>query len=194
VSLDAVMHELRAVRRLQEETLTLLRAGAAASGPARRPSPPPEPQITLDPDNEPELERMAAPPATAIRTRRRKTVLLIDDDPATRDAAVAAFEHVEVPVKIALDGNEGLASIAQEKPDVIALELDMQGDMGGKDVINMIKATMDWVDIPIVLYTRAQVESQKEARTVHGADEYVIKGPQGADALVSRVIGIFRRG
>ena len=27
--------------------------------------------------------------------------------------------------------------------------------MAGKDVINMIKATMEWVDIPIVLYTRA---------------------------------------
>ena len=47
---------------------------------------------------------------------------------------------------------------------MIALELDLGGAMAGKDVINMIKATMEWVDIPIILYTRVAVESQKEAR------------------------------
>jgi response regulator RpfG family c-di-GMP phosphodiesterase len=65
--------------------------------------------------------------------------------------------------------------------------------MGGKDVINMIKATMEWVDIPIVLYTRAPVESQREARTVHGADEFVLKSA-GPAALVTRCIALFRKG
>ena len=36
--------------------------------------------------------------------------------------------------------------------------------MAGKDVVNMIKATMEWVDIPIVLYTRAAIANQKDAR------------------------------
>ena len=69
----------------------------------------------------------------------------------------------------------------------------MRGAMGGKDVINMIKATMEWVDIPIVLYTRAPVESQREARTVHGADEFVLKSA-GPAALVTRCIALFRKG
>ena len=69
----------------------------------------------------------------------------------------------------------------------------MGGSMGGKDVVNMIKATMEWVDIPIVLYTRMMVESQKEARQVHGADEVVRKGEGSAEALVARVIAVFRR-
>jgi hypothetical protein len=56
----------------------------------------------------------------------------------------------------------------------------------------MIKATMEWVDLPIVLYTRTPIESQKEARTVHGADEFVLK-QAGPDALVSRVITVFRK-
>ena len=56
---------------------------------------------------------------------------------------------------------------------MIVLELGLGGDMAGKDVINMIKATMEWVDIPIVLWTREPVQSQKEARQIHGADEVV---------------------
>jgi two-component system OmpR family response regulator len=120
-------------------------------------------------------------------------VLLIDDDPETLQDAVAALDRVEVPVRSTQDGNEALALIAREKPDVILLELEMQGEMAGRDVVNMIKATMEWVDIPLLLYTRAPLQSQKEARQIHGADDYVLKGPGSAETLVQRVIAIFRK-
>ncbi|HEY7515190.1 MAG TPA: hypothetical protein VIC87_11960, partial [Vicinamibacteria bacterium] len=81
---------------------------------------------------------------------------------------------------------------AEDKPDVIAIELALRGNMSANDVINQIKATMEWVDIPILLYTRAPVESQKEARQIHGADDLVLKR-SGPAALVSRIITIFRR-
>jgi DNA-binding response OmpR family regulator len=99
-----------------------------------------------------------------------------------------------VPVRAVTDGNAALAAIAEDKPDVIIIELDIGGTMGGKDVINMIKATMEWVDIPIVLYTRLPIESQREARQIHGADELVNKGPTSAEALLARTIALFRRG
>jgi len=93
----------------------------------------------------------------------------------------------------AADGWDSVRKTRELKPDVIALELDISGRMAGKDVINMIKATMEWVDIPILLYTRLPLESQKEARTVHGADDLVLKR-SGPAALVARVIMTFRRG
>jgi hypothetical protein len=50
------------------------------------------------------------------------------------------------------------------------------------------------VDIPIVLYTRLPVANQKEARTVHGADEFVPKdSPNPTEALVAKVITLFRK-
>jgi len=57
----------------------------------------------------------------------------------------------------------------------------------------MIKATMEWVDVPIILWTREAVSTQKEARQEHGADELVTK-VSGAGALVTRVITVFRGG
>jgi len=179
------MVELRAIRAMQEQILELLQ-----SRPAAEPSSP-SPMSSgfgFDADADEVPARSVAP----VRTRRRKSVLLIDDDPGTTQAARAAFEQAEVPVRTVDDGNAALAAIAEDKPDVIAMELAMGGAMPGKDVINMIKATMEWVDIPIVLYTRAPVENQKEARTIHGADELVPKGPQGPQLLVTRVIAIFR--
>ncbi len=179
-TLDAVMAELQALRRAQDEILELLRNRPLVDGgtTGREPSPA-------------EHEHDATVPP--VRTRRRKTVLLMDDDPLTREAAVAELEKAEVPVRAVADGQKGLEAIAEDKPDVIALELDMRGALAGKDVINMIKATMEWVDVPILLYTRLPVESQKEARTAHGADDLVPKA-SGPAALVARVITQFRRG
>jgi CheY-like chemotaxis protein len=182
--LETLFEELRAMRVVQDEILALLKdrlaPGEAASA---------EDAVALSgpEDTDP-------PSATAVRSRRRKTVLLIDDDPSSRIAALQALEHAEVPTRTAQDGSAGLAAIAQEKPDVIVLELGIDGAMSGKDVVNMVKATMEWVDVPIVLYTRVPIESQKEARTIHGADELVQKGPDGANQLVARVIGLFRKG
>jgi CheY-like chemotaxis protein len=132
------------------------------------------------------------PGLSAIRGGRGKSVVLVDDDSRTREAAVAELQRADVPVRAYDDGSAALSAIAEQKPDVIVLELGLGGEMGGKDLVNMIKATMEWVDIPIVLWTREAVSNQKEARQIHGADEVVPKSA-GPAALVARVITTFRR-
>jgi CheY-like chemotaxis protein len=96
-------------------------------------------------------------------------------------------------VRSVSEGRAALAAIAEDRPDVIVMELDIEGSMAGRDVINMVKATMAWVDIPLILYTRAPITSQREARTVHGADDFVSK-QDGTEPLLARVVTMFRRG
>jgi CheY-like chemotaxis protein len=184
VSLDALLDEIRALRRTQDEILALLR-----ERPARD-----DGDGGDDPFGFGKETPVSVPVASApLRSRRRKSVLILDDDAAARQAAVSAFERAEVPVRAFGEGNAGLQALAEERCDVLILELGMGGAMGGKDVVNLIKATMEWVDIPIVLYTRLPVQGQKEARQIHGADELVTKAPGSEEALVSRVIQLFRR-
>jgi CheY-like chemotaxis protein len=175
-TLEAVLSELRALRRGQDEVLRLLR---------REEDPPSLGTFAELDDDMPAL----LPP---VRSRQRKSVLVIDDDPQTREASVLELQAADVPVRAYADGALAFEAMARDKPDVIVLELDLGGTLAGKDVINMIKATMEWVDIPLILYTRAAVESQREARQVHGADDVVLKR-SGPAALVSKVIATFRR-
>ena len=63
----------------------------------------------------------------------------------------------------------------------------------GRDFVNIVKATMDWVDIPLVLFTRVPVADEEEARTLHGADLYVQKGPGAEAALAERLAGVLGR-
>jgi CheY-like chemotaxis protein len=172
---------------VQKQILTTLQTRLSA--------PPPEP---VKAGSEEEAEAIAGdaftafPPAPA-RARKRKSVLLIDDDEAALQAAVQALEKAEVPVRAMKDYSAALAAITEDKPDVIALEPKMGGDQTGEDLINAIKATMEWVDIPVVLYTSAEIENKEQARTQYGADEFVLKGPRGPAALVSQVITLFRK-
>jgi DNA-binding response OmpR family regulator len=166
---------MRLLRATQDEILELLRGRGRPEGARPRASGS-ETSSVLQP----------------VRSRRRKTVLLIDDDPETCTAARTELEGADVPVRVATEGNDALKQIAEDKPDVVALELGLEGEMAGKDLINLIKATMEWVDIPIILWTSEPVSTQKEARLVHGADEVVQKS-SGPAALVTRVITVFRR-
>jgi CheY-like chemotaxis protein len=166
--LETLLEEIRSVRRLQEEMLGLLRAGRSAA--------PDEPKTLSGlEDDEPSLSASAG----------RKSVLVIDDDARARQEAVLALQPLGA-IRTAADGHAAIAAIAAEKPAVIVLELALGGAMPGRDLVNMVKATMEWVDIPLLLYTRAEVASDEDAR-IHGADTFVRKGPGSAKALASRV-------
>jgi CheY-like chemotaxis protein len=144
--LEALMAEVQGLRRSQDEMLALLRAGSFPAG--ERPG--------FDVARE-----LGLPVTPTVRARQRKTVLIVDDDPETRLQTEAALDSAEIPFRSVVDGRAALAAIADDKPDVIVMELDIAGTMAGKDVINLIKATMQWVDVPIVLYTRAPITSQR---------------------------------
>jgi CheY-like chemotaxis protein len=180
VTLEMLLAEIQAVRDGQQLILDAL-------GNLRREQVAPAGGAAADATDE-----AGATTLSPIRSAARKSVVLVDDDPRTCQAAVAELEQAEIPVRVFAEANKAISAIAEDKPDVIILELGVGGEMAGKDLVNMIKATMEWVDIPIVLWTRETVSNQKEARQIHGADEVVSKSA-GAAALVARVITVFRR-
>ena len=167
---DMLLTEIRAIKKTQEEILGLLRAPAVA----RIESPP--------------VAHELAPPRPVARTASRAaSVLIIDDDAATREEAAGALRSAG-RVKTAENGNSALAAITTEKPAAIVLELDLGGAMPGRDLVNMIKATMDWVDIPIVIHTRLELGDEEEAKHEHGADAIVAKRA-GSGIQVARAVG-----
>ena len=172
--LDMLLDEIRAIRRNQDQILALLqgRPGAAAAGDSAG-----------EPDD--------APARRPARANDAPLVLLVDDDPKARQDAEAALRAV-ANVKTASDGNSALATIAMERPSVVVIELGLGGSMPGRDLVNMIKATMEWIDIPVLLYTKLALEDDHDARLEHGADGIVRKGPGSAKALAAKVASVLK--
>jgi CheY-like chemotaxis protein/ribosomal protein S27E len=192
--IEALVAEVRAVRRMQGEILQFQAQMLALLKSQQTSTPTTSPIATSDADAGDADEPGASETPVLPRVRqRRKTVLVVDDDGETLKAAVAALEEAQIPLRTASNGNAALEALAHDKPDVLVIELGIGEPLQGKDFINHVKATMEWIDIPIVLYTRIFVQSQQEARLVHGADEVVLKGPGSPEALLNRVVYLFQR-
>jgi CheY-like chemotaxis protein len=175
---EMLLAEIRAIQKTQREILALLQGGASSPSAAVA-------------DDEERTAKTAAVAAGAAKRGGQPSVLIVDDDPAAQKETAAALG--KLGVRTAKDGNDALASIALEKPSVIVLELDIGGQMPGQDLINMVKATMEWVDIPIVLYTKRQFTDVNEARHECGVDDIVPKGPGAARKLAGKVAVLLQK-
>ncbi|MDH4438989.1 MAG: response regulator [Rhizobium sp.] len=109
-------------------------------------------------------------------------ILVVDDEPQIQrflkpSLTAAGYEVVE-----ALTGAEALKAVATQAPDLVILDLGLP-DMDGKEVIASLRG---WSDIPIVILSARDRESEKIAALDLGADDYVEK-PFGIGELTARI-------
>ena len=79
-------------------------------------------------------------------------ILIVDDVPASVKMLAAKLTHEYYDVVTAGDGEEALAAVERDAPDVVLLDIMMPG-MDGFDVCRRIKQCPDSVHIPVVMIT-----------------------------------------
>jgi DNA-binding response OmpR family regulator len=83
---------------------------------------------------------------------QRPTILLVEDDSATREMFEYALRLAGFFVVAVRDGFAGLRSIEQHHPDLVVLDLDLP-HVSGMDVHREIMAHADTSRIPVVVVT-----------------------------------------
>ena len=77
-------------------------------------------------------------------------------------------------VQIARNGEEGLALVGKDKPDLILLDIIMPV-MGGLEMLQELKQREEWKNIPVILLTNVgEKESIQKVRNL-GVKDYLIK-------------------
>ncbi|MBW8318092.1 MAG: response regulator [Rhizobium sp.] len=114
-------------------------------------------------------------------------ILVVDDEPQIQrflkpSLAAAGYDVIE-----AATGAEALKAVATQAPDLVILDLGLP-DMDGKEVIASLRG---WSDIPIVILSARDRESEKIAALDLGADDYVEK-PFGIGELTARIRSALR--
>ena len=97
--------------------------------------------------------------------------LVIDDEPQMRRLLRMTLEANEYEVFDAATGQDGLAQVAQRRPDIVLLDLGLP-DMDGVEVLKRIR---EWNPVPIVILSVRNRESDKVAALDAGADDFVTK-------------------
>jgi two-component system response regulator MprA len=118
-----------------------------------------------------------------------RTVLVVDDEPAVRDALERALRTAGYLVRTADDGAKALDAIAEERPDVVVLDVLMPV-MDGFEACRRLRGSGDRT--PVLMLTARDAVGDRVDGLDAGADDYVVK-PFALDELLARIRALLRR-
>ncbi len=116
------------------------------------------------------------------------SVLVVEDDLTIRELAIRAMADADHVVRAEASGMAGLQAVIDTSPDVVVLDLGLP-DVDGSDVLRMIRAVSD---VPVIIATARDDDSEIVRLLDAGADDYVVKPFSGAE-LEARLRAILRR-
>ena len=117
-----------------------------------------------------------------------KKILVVDDEKKIVDIVKAYLERDSYRVIVAYDGRLALQMARSESPDLVILDL-MLPEISGWDVCRTLRTESN---VPIIMLTALDDDSDKIVGLELGADDYVVK-PFNPKELVSRVRAVLRR-
>ncbi len=115
-------------------------------------------------------------------------ILVVDDEPKIVKLAQDYLEQAGFRVRSAADGTTAIAMTRHERPDLVVLDLNLPG-MDGIDVCRALRRDSD---VPIIMLTARDSETDRLIGLELGADDYITK-PFSPRELVARVRAVLRR-
>ncbi|RYE86326.1 MAG: response regulator [Hyphomicrobiales bacterium] len=114
-------------------------------------------------------------------------ILVIEDEAPIRRFLKIAVESAGFAFTEADRGRLGIERAATEAPDLVVLDLGLP-DMDGKQVVTAIR---EWSQVPILVLSVRDAETEKIAALDAGADDYVTK-PFATGELLARMRALLR--
>lgn len=115
-------------------------------------------------------------------------VLVIEDELKIARLVREYLTEAGFDVTVAHSGEEGLAAVRGDRPDLMILDLGLPG-MDGYDVTRSVRSQ---TAMPIIMLTARSDETDRVIGLELGADDYVVK-PFSPRELVARVKAVLRR-
>lgn len=117
------------------------------------------------------------------------TILVVEDDTDVTLALKVLLERTGWHTVCASTGRDGLRAFHEVRPDLVVIDLGLPDDLTGWDVLERIR---DMSDVPIMVLSARDLETDKVRGLQAGADDYVTK-PFGHDELRARLAALLRR-
>jgi two-component system KDP operon response regulator KdpE len=114
-------------------------------------------------------------------------ILVVDDEPQILKFLEISLTAYGYEVEQAASGEEALKMAAIKQPDLVILDLGLPG-ISGHDVIARIR---EWSQVPIIVLSVREAESEKIRALDLGATDYVTK-PFGIGELMARIRAMLR--
>jgi len=103
-----------------------------------------------------------------------KTILLIEDNADSARLVMRVLQPYGYRLLHATDGESGLRMVAEEKPDLILVDLGLP-DLDGQTVVALIKGNPDLAQVPLVAVTAWPPDTAEQMIRAYGCDGYISK-------------------
>ncbi len=101
-------------------------------------------------------------------------ILLVEDNEMNRDMLERRLLREGFQVILAANGEEGIARAAEDRPDLILMDLSLPG-IDGWEATRQIKADDETAVIPIIALTAHAMAGDREQALAAGCDDYDTK-------------------
>ncbi|MFJ8083328.1 response regulator transcription factor [Streptomyces sp. NPDC096205] len=128
-------------------------------------------------------------PAEGDRDRAPQRILVVDDEPAVREALQRSLAFEGYGTEVAVDGLDALDKARAYQPDLIVLDIQMPR-MDGLTAARRIRGAGDTT--PILMLTARDTVGDRVTGLDAGADDYLVK-PFELDELFARIRALLRR-
>jgi len=119
------------------------------------------------------------------------SVLVVDDDPVILRLLQVNFELEGIGVELAVDGEEGLARVQADPPDLVISDI-MMPKVNGLELLAALRSSPDTASLPVILLSaKAQVADVQRGLEL-GADDYITK-PFDPLELIDRVYKVLAK-
>ena len=115
-----------------------------------------------------------------------KKILLVEDDPILQKTLGLALEQESYEVKSALDGEIGIRTAKEEKPDLILLDLILP-KYDGFEVLAELKKDETTKEIPVIVLTNLETSEDIQKALALGATTYLVKANYDLKDVLEKV-------
>jgi PleD family two-component response regulator len=117
-------------------------------------------------------------------------ILVADDNQQNLELLEAYLADVHCQVVAAVDGEDALAKIESEKPDLILLDV-MMPKVSGFEICRQVKSNPATREIPVLMITSLHETADIERGVDAGADDFLSK-PVHKQILLTRVRSLLK--
>jgi len=114
-----------------------------------------------------------------------KKILLVDDSKTELHHLSELLRRRGYEVRTAENGEEAMRRLADDKPDLIMMDVVMPGQ-NGFQLTRAITRDPRFADVPVIMCTSKGLETDKVWGMRQGARDYVVK-PVDADELITKI-------
>lgn len=114
------------------------------------------------------------------------TILIVDDSPTEVHVLRGILERNGHSVVVAECGEDGVEAARNKKPDLILMDVVMPG-LNGFQATRQLNRDPATQNIPVILVTTKDQETDRAWGLRQGAKEYIVK-PVSADELIQKVV------